>query len=120
MIFQKCVLFNQDRNACGKPAASLKRRKWGLGIPNHIQMQFNNIHMPFIAIEIHQYTLSVLNKYNISIVLPLPLSLLGLNSQAPLCWWGGICRFGEFLDLQEFLLLYIGELLPQGVVIMSS
>ena len=57
------------------PAASLKHRNQGLGIPMHIQMQFIGIHIDY-------YTLLVLNRvqpslYYISIQLPLLLILFG-------------------------------------------
>ena len=56
---------NQE-NTCrlknNKTAASLKRRKWGLGIPIHIKMTLIFTNMPFTAITIDEYTLLVINK----------------------------------------------------------
>ena len=42
-------------------AASLRCRKWGLGIPIHIQIRLILNHMPFIAIHIDWYSQLVLN-----------------------------------------------------------
>ena len=61
-----------------KPAASLKRRKWGLGTPIHIKMiyQWYASSIQFIAIPIGYYTCTLLVLTR-SIILPLLLSLLG-------------------------------------------
>ena len=58
-----------------KTSASLKRRKWGLGLPFHIQMTFIIINIPCLAINVHQYTLLVLNEilhieYNALAIVP--------------------------------------------------
>ena len=63
------------------PAASLKRRKWGLGLPIHINMLFIVMNMSFMLINICEYinTLLVLARA-ITRILPLLLSLLGWNT----------------------------------------
>ena len=67
----KIIVFDKNEpfwnNACRcknkkQPAASLKRRKWGLGLPIHLKMTFIMINMPLIATHIDEYTLLVLNR----------------------------------------------------------
>ena len=56
------MLVNETKWA---PAASLKRRKRGLGVPVHIKMSLILLNMPFILITIHHYTLLVISEAQI-------------------------------------------------------
>ena len=46
---------HDDLSTNKKPAASLKRRKWGLGIPIHIQTTCMLINMSLYAIYFNRY-----------------------------------------------------------------
>ena len=53
--FQKMNVVRKQKT----PAASMKRRKWGLGVSIHIHMQFEFVDMPFIFVNLYQNTVSV-------------------------------------------------------------
>ena len=76
-IFQTGMSFSKRTRT---PVASLKHRRWRWGILQHMKTSLITINMSFLWIRIVWHTLLVLNE---TIMLPLLLSLLGMNSYWP-------------------------------------